>query len=165
MARPAKPKPLALDSNILIDLADGLDAAHTFREEFQNRGYSLMVPPTVVTELTLMATKDHARASLARRALQSLREWEIQPYDLRSVSRGMTDEFVRRLIERDLLPRDEFNDGAILAETSLAEIPVLVTSDRHLLDIPHEELQVELGAADLNPVSIFHPRLLLRALH
>lgn len=54
MARPAKPKPLALDSNIPIDLADGLDAAHDFREEFQARGYALLVPPTVVTELTLL---------------------------------------------------------------------------------------------------------------
>jgi hypothetical protein len=33
-------KHLALDSNILIDLAGEEDYAHTFREEFQQRGYS-----------------------------------------------------------------------------------------------------------------------------
>jgi predicted nucleic acid-binding protein len=164
MAQPVKPKPLALDSNIPIDLADGLDAAHTFLEEFQSRGYSLIVPPTVVTELTFKASGNDAKAELAMRALQSLREWGIRPYDLKSVGHGITEEFARRLIKGGLLPEGEFNDGVILAETSLAGIPALVTSDHHLLDIPAEELKVEFDAAHLNPVTIVHPRRLLRAL-
>lgn len=165
MAPPAKPKPLALDSNLPLDLADGLDAAHTFREEFQRRGYALIVPPTVVTELTLIALGSDSRAALAMRALQSLREWGIQPYDLKSVGHGITEEFARRLIARGLLPKGEINDGLILAETSLARIPALVTSDHHLLDISPEELQIEFAAADLSVVTIAHPRLLLRALY
>lgn len=60
MALLAKQKQLALDSNIPIDLADGLDAAHTFREAFQERGYILLVPPTVVTELTLKASGERS---------------------------------------------------------------------------------------------------------
>jgi hypothetical protein len=73
MALPAKPKPLALDSNLPLDLAEGLDAAHAFREEFQARGYALFVPPTVVTELTLKAEDNDAqKAALAMKALQSL---------------------------------------------------------------------------------------------
>jgi hypothetical protein len=165
MAPPAKPKPLALDSNLPLDLAAGLDAAHAFREEFQERGYALIVPPTVVTELALKAEGNDAKAALAMKALQSLREWGIQPYDLKSVGHGISEEFARRLISRRLLPGDEFNDGVILGETSLAGIPVLVTSDHHLLDIPPEPLQLEFSAADLPAVTVAHPKLLLRALH
>jgi predicted nucleic acid-binding protein len=162
----AKLKPLALDSNLPLDLAAGLDAAHTFREVFLERGYRLFVPPTVVTELTLLAEEEAnvKNAALALRALQSLREWDIEPYDLKSVGHGITEEFARRLMAHELLPDEEFNDGVILAETSLAKIPVLVTSDHHLLDISPEELQPEFVAADLAPVTIAHPKALLRAL-
>src|SRR5438132_13229620 len=75
MAPLAKLKPLALDSNLPLDLAADLDAAHTFREVFLERGYRLFVPPTVVTELALLAEdeSDTKKAALALRALQSLR--------------------------------------------------------------------------------------------
>ena len=166
MAPLAKLKPLALDSNLPLDLAADLDAAHTFREIFLERGYRLFVPPTVVTELALLAEdeSDTKKAALALRALQSLRGWDIEPYDLKSVEHGIAGEFARRLMAQGLLPDDEFNDGAILAETSLAKIPVLVTSDHHLLDISPEDLQPEFIAADLAPVTIAHPKSLLRAL-
>ena len=165
MAPPAKPKPLALDSNILLDLAEGKDFAHAFREEFQERGYALIVPPTVVTELTLKATGPAGpKAELAMIALQRLREWGIQPYDLRSVGHGITEEFSRSLMKRGLLPEDEFNDGVIVAETSLVGIPMLVTSDHHLLNIAQEDLRLALDDADLPPVVIAHPRNLVRAL-
>jgi len=36
---------LALDTNLLFDLAADKDFAHTFREVYQERGYSLVVPP------------------------------------------------------------------------------------------------------------------------
>ncbi len=159
MAPLAKLKPLALDSNLPLDLAADLDAAHTFREVFLERGYRLFVPLTVVTELTLLE-EDESDAKKA--AL--LREWDIEPFDLKSVEHGIAGEFARRLIAQGLLPDDEFNDGVILAESSLAKIPVPVTSDHHLLDISPEDLQPEFIAADLAPVTIAHPKSLLRAL-
>lgn len=165
MAQPGKPKPLALDTNLPLDLAEEKDFAHAFREEFQQRGYSLIIPPTVVAELTLLATGEPgAKANLAMRALHSLREWGIQPYHLRSAGHGIAAEFSRGLMKRGLLPEGEFNDGVILAETSLAGIRMLVTSDHHLLNIPTECLQVAFDAADLNFVSVAHPRPLLKAL-
>jgi hypothetical protein len=62
------------------------------------------------------------------------------------------------------LPANEINDGMILAETALADIPVLVTRDRHLLNIEEVDLLVCLQAADLPPVKPAHPRLLWRAI-
>jgi len=52
----APKKPLALDTNLLLDLAGDEDFAHEFREEFSARGYVLLVPPTVVAELTFFAS-------------------------------------------------------------------------------------------------------------
>ena len=40
-----------------------------------------------------------------------------------------------------MIPEEEFNDGMILAETSLRQVSLLVTSDKHLLDIDEDELQ------------------------
>ena len=55
-------------------------------------------------------------------------------------------------------------DGLILAETALAGIPVLATSDADLLDIEETELRVQFEDADLSPVQICHPKLLLKAM-
>ncbi len=64
----------------------------------------------------------------------------------------------------DLAPEEEVNDGLILAETSLADIPLLITSDRHLLGADEETLLLAFHDADLPPVHPVHPRRLLRAL-
>jgi hypothetical protein len=71
---------------------------------------------------------------------------------------------VRGLLRQRLIPEDEFNDGLILAETSLAEIPLLVTSDKHLLNIDEDALLLAFNEADLSPVHPVHPKRLLRVL-
>ena len=63
-----------------------------------------------------------------------------------------------------LIPEAERNDGKILAQTSLAQIPLLVTSDKHLLDIDKEALLLAFNEADLFPVHPAHPKRLLKAL-
>ena len=77
---------------------------------------------------------------------------------------GITEQFAQLLFLKKMLPDDELNDGLILAETALAHIPVLVTSDRHLLDIEASELKVIFDERDLFPVTVFHPKRLLRAI-
>jgi len=44
-------KRLALDSNLLLDLARGLNFAHDFHAVFKAAKYSLMAGPTVFREL------------------------------------------------------------------------------------------------------------------
>jgi len=105
-----------------------------------------------------------AERCLAESALVSLRKWGIRPFDLDSAAEALSEQFVRRLLRQRLVPEDEFNDGLILAETSLAEIPLLVTSDKHLLDINEDALLLAFNEADLPPVHAVHPKRLLRAL-
>jgi hypothetical protein len=145
----AQKKQLSLDTNVVFDLAEGKDFAHDFREIFQGRGYSLLVPPTTVHELHVLA---------------SLIEWGIRPFDLDSVAEAIGEQFVRDLVRQDLIPEAEFNDGLILAETSLEGIPLLVTSDQHLLAIDENALLLAFNEADLFPVHPVHPKRLLQAL-
>jgi predicted nucleic acid-binding protein len=158
-------KKLALDTNFLLDLAADEDFAHTFREVFQGKSYLLCVPPTAIQEIAYAAfEKTGAIQALASRSLTCMREWNIQPFDLVAVGHGITEQFTRRLIKRRLLPEDEVNDGQILAETSLAGIPALVTSDKHLLNMDEDELKEAFESSDLNPVIPCHPKKLYKAL-
>jgi hypothetical protein len=63
-----------------------------------------------------------------------------------------------------LLPAGELDGGLILAQTSLARIPLLVTSDKHLLEIDEDTLLLTFHEADLPPVHPVHPKRLLKAL-
>jgi len=162
----AQKKQLSLDTNFVFDLAGGKDFAHDFREIFQSKGYALVLPPTAANELHFIFTHGDSAAEreLARTALTRLLQWGIRPFDLDSTAEAICNQFVRGLFQQHLLSEDEFNDGLILAETSLAGIPMLVTSDKHLLDMDADALRLAFNEADLLPVSPAHPKKLLRAL-
>ena len=150
----------ALDTNVLIDLGEGRPFAQRFLATYRSSG--LAVPPTVIQELVWMIDHNHTAAKFAIIALQNLRRWEIQPYDLISVGHGITEVNARELIASGLLPEDEFNDGLIVIETALGCVPSLVTSDFHLLKMNPGQLAAKLSEFDLPPVSIVAPKDLIR---
>ena len=158
-------KSLALDTNLLLDLAGEEDFAHEFRDEFSRRDYLRFVPPTVVAELAFFAAlKDAAQQEIAAKALQEIGVWKCQPFTLSSTQLAIAILFAARLMDSSLIPETEQNDGKILAQTSQAGIPMLVTSDKHLLDIDEDALMLAFNEADLSPVHPVHPKRLLRAL-
>ncbi|MEI6394368.1 MAG: hypothetical protein WCT12_25085 [Verrucomicrobiota bacterium] len=110
----------------------------------------------------------HPYRQLATKALRNLPKWGIDLLELKShlqpVAKAIGRKFAERLILAGHLPPTEINDGIILTEAALAEIPVLVTRDKHLLDIDEVDLLVCLQEADLSPVKPLHPRLLWRAI-
>ncbi len=162
---PNPKKQLSLDTNVLLELADGGEVAADFRETFRAHGYILAVTPWAVAELHLIeADAERNEAKLAARALDKLRTWGIKPFDLPEVSRAIARQFAQEAIRKRLLPPEELSDGRILAETAVAAIPVLVTFDKHLLDIDDDELRLALNEADLPTIAIVHPGRLLRAL-
>jgi hypothetical protein len=159
-------KLLSLDANLVFDLARGWNFAHEFREEFQARGYGLRLPPAAIYEIQLIRLEGESdlERELARLGLANLKKWGIQPFDLDSPAEAIAEEFANRLLHKGLIPPDELDDGLILAQTSLIGIPVLCTSDKHLLDIDENTLLLAFNEADLPPVHPAHPRRLLRAL-
>jgi len=169
MSEPGPGKRLALDANLPLDLAAGLDFAYGFCEDFRARGYSLVLAPTAAEEIWLIhANPSHPRQGLATTALRGLADWGIDLMELKShlqpVAKAIGRKFAERLILAGHLPPTEINDGIILAEAALGEIPLLVTRDKHLLDIEDVDLLMCFQAADLSPVRPVHPRLLWRAI-
>lgn|SRR5487761_1897205 len=158
-------KSLALDTNLLLDLAEEKDFAHDFREEFTRRGYSFLAPPTVLAELEALSNSGRSpQAAFANTALENLRDWHCAPFPLSATKLAIAYRFAERLIDLRLIPDAERNDGKILAQTSLIQIPLLVTSDAHLLDIDEDALLLAFNEADLLPVHPVHPKRLLKAL-
>ena len=158
-------KRLSLDTNVLFDLAAGRDFAHEFRETCQAKGYALVIAPTVVSELYFLRHEgDHDERSLASASLTKLSAWDIRPFVLTGIQADLADQFAHKLLQRDVLPEQELNDAAILAESAVAGIPVVVSSDKHLVDIDHDVLRDLCNDADLAPVFPLSPRRLIRPL-
>ena len=108
---------------------------------------------------------DRRVRALATHALAALRGWDIQPLaELGDLEYAIADHFVSRLNHARLLPDEEVNDGLILAETSLAQIPALVTSDAHLLNIDEPDLRLIFEECDLPSVTPVHPQRMLKAI-
>ncbi len=61
------------------------------------------------------------------------------------------------------LPDGEFNYGLILAETACMEIPILVTSDDHLLGIEAKALLAKFKERSLHPTLPIAPWKIARA--
>jgi predicted nucleic acid-binding protein len=164
MAAPS-PKRLSLDTNVLFDLADEKDFAHDFRETYQRKGYALVICPTVVAELYYFHEHGDAEEQrLASIVLSKIVIWDIQVFPLTGVQLDIARRFTGALIARGLLPDTEVNDARILAETSVAGIPLVVSSDHHLLDVDPDILRDACAEADLSPTFSASPRRLVRAL-
>src|SRR5438034_5663984 len=104
-------KRLALDTNLLLDLAEGKDFAQEFREEFQRRGYELLVPPTAPAELNALGIYGgEPQKAFANKALAGLRAWKCQPCLLSDTDLVIAEVFSQRLLERRLIPNEEWND-------------------------------------------------------
>lgn len=158
-------KKLSLDTNVLFDLAEEKDFAHDFRETYQRKSYALVICPTVVAELFFLhGHGDDEEQRLASLALDRIVSWDIQVFPLAGVQLDIARRFAATIIARGLLPDAEINDARILAETAVAGIPLVVSSDHHLLDIEPDALREACTEADLLPVFPVSPRRLLRAI-
>ena len=65
---------------------------------------------------------------------------------------------------RGILPNGEVNDARILADTAIAEIPMLVTSDVGILEADQIALSLAFEDAGLSVVHPVHPARLTRGL-
>lgn len=152
---------LALDTNILLDLAAGVREVVRFFEMSARKGYSLATSATVLIELdfAIQNASDKKRQKLSEIAQElMLTKWNVlplpEPFRVEDA-----ENFGLMLRTRGLFPHKERNDGLIVAECSLEGIGLLVTSDGHLHNIDQEGLALAFN--DFNPrlpapVAIFH---------
>jgi predicted nucleic acid-binding protein len=165
MAAQLPPKPLlvAVDTNVLLDLAEDNEhvwgAIETIRRRL--KGAQIVVLPTVIQELAhLVEHGDTPRErDLAAKAAQRLiRDWKFTPINFIPVGHGITERIADSLRDRGLLPPEEVNDSFIVAESALASCAILLSSDGHIRSIPADKLNLLLAAAHVGTVVISTPR-------
>ena len=161
-ATPRKPLWVAVDTNVLLDLADDRDSAWRAIETIRQRlpGVQIVVPPTAVQELASLAQDgDGIEQRLALTAASKLvAEWGFVPLNLIPVGHGITERIAGDIRRHGFLPASEVNDSFIVAESALAGCKILLSSDQHITGIPADRLAVLLAAADVETVLIASPR-------
>jgi predicted nucleic acid-binding protein len=158
-------KKLSLDTNVLFDLAEKRDFAHDFREGYQRKGYALLISPTIVAELYFFLEHgDSDEERLARLSLSNLATWDVEVTPLTSGQLKVARSLGGLIAKSGMVPPEEINDALILGETAVAGIPLVVTSDHHLLDIEDERLRTIFLDSGVSPVFPVSPRRLLRAI-
>jgi len=162
-----KPQLVAVDTNVLMRLADGHEATTDAWQLIRRRlrPVQFIVTPTVLDELGSKALDDpeplvrHAAAS----ALRLMRpRWQFQPADFNAVQEAIAANATRLLRESGLVPYEERNDAAIISEASILNCVLLVSRDSHLLDIDHEKLTLLFRQLDLPAPIISSPERLLK---
>lgn len=162
-----KPQLVAVDTNVLMRLADRHEATLDAWQLIQHRlrPVQFLASPTVLDELAskMLDYSDPAVREAARRALQDLRRiWHFQPVDFNAVDDALVDNATRRLRDSGLLPYEERNDAAIVAEAAVLNCVLLVSRDSHLLDMDHDRLALLLRQLDLPVPVIASPETLLK---
>lgn len=159
-----KPLRLGVDTNVLLDLADGVEAVVDAFAVLAQRlpSSDVFVVPSVLDELAFLyqsGETDFVR-QLARRALQLLREQKhgFRPLLELTCSPALVGEVALELRSQDLLPQQEVHDSLILAEAALVGCALFLSSDEHLRAIDHERLTLLLNRLDLVPPIIASPR-------
>ena len=160
-----RPQLVAVDANVLFDLADDLDdvvdAVSVIRERL--RDARLLIPPTVQHELANWALRgDGPKRESARKAIQLSQSWRIIPAQFIAVRHGIAERIAERLRERGLILDEEMNDSLVLAESALLGCSMLLTSDAHLRGIDFERLTLELQGFDVSAPIIATPREIVR---
>jgi predicted nucleic acid-binding protein len=160
---PKKPTLAAVDTNVLIDLALPRDVVHDAIALMRRRlagGCVFVILPAVLEELRHIQESDPGPTdALARRALESLfLDRAFQPVDFTSVGYDIIDCASGRILDARLLPPAERHDAEIVAQSALANCDLLLTSDRHLLDIPADRLRLLLSAQDVGCPIIISPQ-------
>jgi len=147
-----KPKLVAVDSNILILLAQKddltVDAWDTIRSRI--KPVQFIVTPTVIQELTYKALYDPELREAAGTALREMRSrWQCHPALLNAIQAILVPRSAGRIREIGLLPEEEKHDAAVLAEAAALDCALLITYDADLRDIDFEGLTLLLRELDL----------------
>lgn len=156
-------KRLALDANLLIDRANSKNFAVDFFDVASEAGYSLFSPPTVNEELDWnIENADEKVAELSYVALTSMLSWPVTPFEIERIEQNYSHNLSAKLRYKGWIPENECNDGLIVAECGIKGIPILVTSDHHLLEIPEGNLIDCLVECGISPVHVMSPQQFLK---
>jgi predicted nucleic acid-binding protein len=157
---------VAVDTNVLLDLALGTDAAMEALETMRERipKVRFLVPPTVLHELALAvkSTGREKKGKAAFVALSRLREWGFEPLNLVPVGHGIVERIADTLRHDGLIPAEEMNDSLIVAEAALLGSGILLSTDGHMRGIDFQRLKLLLQDFHVAAPIIATPREIVR---
>jgi predicted nucleic acid-binding protein len=165
-ANPGGSQLIAVDSNVLFDLAGGqddvVDSVLLIRDRLPQGRF--VIPPTVQHELATWASRHEiiSKRQAAHGAINAARSLRMVPANLVSVHSGISRQTANRIREIELLPEEEVHDSLIIAESALLGCSMLLTSDEHLRGVDFERLTFELQSFDVAPPVIATPREIVR---
>ncbi len=142
---------LALDTNVLLDLADNEPTVVRFHRLALEKKFSLVVTVTVLRELGFasMSQENPKLQALAALALSRMHSWQITPLPKNALYVVYAEDFSKMIREMEILPIHEKNDGLILAEASLYGMNILITSDAHFFKIHPDDLSLVFATSQL----------------
>lgn len=153
----------AVDTNILIHLAEGYAPAHNLILRLVRMGIRPIVTQTVVQELGYQSARGptSVKRDIATRALTEMRQWGIQPAGVTPLGNGICDIVAERFRVEKVLPDGEIHDLYVIIEASFYAAVYLVTWDGDILGADENEVNRLLLNYDLNKISIRHPSFFL----
>lgn len=162
-----KPQLVAVDTNVLMRLADGqgatIDAWQLLKRRI--RRVQFVALPTVMDELASKLSEDSEPAVRAavEKALRELRpRWHFQPADFNAVQEAIAANARQLIRDSGLIPYEERNDASIVAEAAVLDCVLLVSRDSHLTSIDHHKLALLFRQLDLTTPIIATPENLLK---
>jgi predicted nucleic acid-binding protein len=158
-----KPLRLAVDTNVLLDLAAGVHAVLDTLAVLDERlpGHDIVVVPSVLDELAFLSDLGDTASvrELAQEAIRLVREEDrFRPLLDLACHPTFVPEVAGEIRSRKLLPSEEVHDSLILAEAAVIGCGLLLTSDEHLRGVDHELLTLVLNPFDLVPPVIASPK-------
>jgi predicted nucleic acid-binding protein len=162
-----KPQLVAVDTNVLMRLADGheatIDAWQLIKRRI--RPLQFVALPTVMDELASKLSEDTEPVvrKAVEKALRELRpRWHFQPADFNAVQEAIADNALQQIRDSGLLPHEERNDASIIGEAAVLNCILLVSRDSHLAGVDHDKLALLLRRLDLTAPVIATPENLLK---
>ena len=162
-----KPLRLAVDTNVLLDLAVGVHSVLDTLALLDERlpGHDIVVVPSVLDELAFLSDSgetDSVRQS-AQEAICLIREQNrFRPLLDLVCHPTLVSDVAAEIRSQGLLPAQEIHDSLILAEATVIGCGLLLTSDQHLCGVDHELLTLVLNPFDLVPPVIASPKAIVR---
>ena len=152
---------IAVDTNFLLDLADGDERCIDCLDELRSKGkkVTFLVLPTVLQELAYLNRNGKPAAQkLAKVALSSiLLKWGFNLATTVPVDHGIVEIIGNELRAKEILPDKERNDSFVIAEAAVCNCALLITSDNHLHGIDRSELQSVLERSHVSVPVILKP--------
>jgi hypothetical protein len=160
------PRLVAVDTNVALDFAKGIDdvcdAIATIRARMP--GVELWVLPTVFEELTHLAdaSPDEEVRAAAFKILRKHRALGFRLINFIPFGFEHVEHIAGRLRRCGLLPDEEVHDSMVVTEAAALNCVLLTSSDVHLRGMDHVQLSKELAKFDLIAPVIATPRELVR---